>query len=78
MGVVGERGETIDLLKDTQVEPCRLNVLKTAEGLVVLGKDANDLFGGVVGSRDDAALDGIDQLGPVAFQELKDRFRLGR
>ena len=72
MGVGGEGGEAIDLLENTQVEPCRLDVLESAEGLVVLGEDADDLFGGVVGCGDDATFDSVNQSGPVPFQEGKE------
>ncbi len=61
MGVVGEGNEAIDRLKDTQVEPCHLNVFEATEGLIVLSEDANDLFGGVVGGfhgRGNLAIEG--------------------
>jgi hypothetical protein len=49
LGIVGEGGEAVNLFEDAQVESRALNVLEAAESLVVLGENANDLLGGVVG-----------------------------
>jgi hypothetical protein len=45
---------------------------KPQKVFVVLGEDTNHLFDRVVGDRDDAALDGVDQIIPVALQEVED------
>ena len=70
MGIIGEGSETIDFLEEGQVKPGTFDRLEAAEGLVVpctvqsrtvLGKDEDDLLGGVVGSGDVLALNGVDQ-----------------
>ena len=38
----------------------------------MLSEDADHLLGGVVGSWDVMAFDRIDQVGPMAFQEVED------
>ena len=49
-----------------------MDVLEATEGLVVLREDADHLFGGIVGGWDVLVFDAIDQVGPVAFQEVED------
>jgi hypothetical protein len=77
LGIVGEGGETVDLLEHAQVESGAVDGLEAAKGLVVLGEDADHLLSGVVGGGDVMTFDGVDQVGPVAFQEVKDEGSVG-
>lgn len=74
VGIVGEGGEAIDLLENSEVEANGFNAFKAAEGFVVLSEDADDLFGGVVGRGNESTFNGIDQAGPMAFEKGKDGF----
>ena len=51
LGIAGEGGEAVDLLKDAKVELSRVDVLKAAEGFVVLGEDPNRVISKNSGER---------------------------
>ena len=72
LSVLRKRGETVEFFKDGEVELSGFDGLKTAEVLVMLVKAADDQFGGVVGGGDESRADGIDQPGPMEFEESED------
>ena len=72
-----EGSEAVDLLEDSQVALCMLDGLKATEVLVVLVEAADDEFDAVVGGGDQGGADAIEELRPVAFQEVEDGSGLG-
>ena len=50
-----------------------VDIFEATEILIVLVETTDDQFDGVVGVRDDVTADGIEQLGPMALEEIKDR-----
>ena len=69
--VIGKGRETIHKLKDPQIGTRRCEAIQATHRLVVLVKASNHQFGGVVGFRDQRMLQGIDQLGEMAFQTVE-------
>jgi hypothetical protein len=59
LSISGEGGEAVDLLKDGQIATSAVNILKATKGFVMLGEDADDLLGGVVGGRNEATFNGV-------------------
>ena len=72
LGIWREGGKAIDLLEDGEVGMGMVDGFKAAEGLVVLIEASNDEFDGVVGSGDGVTANAVDELGPMAFEEVKD------
>ena len=72
LGIIRKGSKSVDLLEDPQVESGALDALEATESLVVLGENPDHLLGGIVSSRHDLTLNGIDQVGPVALQEVED------
>ena len=72
LGILREWSEAVDFFKDAQVALGAFNGFEAAEVLIVLVKAADDKFCGVVRGRNFVTADGIDQLGPVEYQEVKD------
>ena len=72
LGIGRKRGEPIKFFKDGQKKASGFDAVEAAEVLIVLVKAADNQLDGVVGPGDEVALDSVDQLGPVSFQEVKD------
>ena len=73
-----ERREAVAPLEHRQVGLCRRDRVEAAERLVVLIEAPVHQFSRVVRFRDAVALDGVDQLGPVALPAREDRLHLRR
>jgi hypothetical protein len=77
LSVIGEGGQAIQFLENGQEGMGGFDALEVAEALVMLVEAPNNQFHGVVGFGDDLALNGVDQLEPVALQEVEDGGRAG-
>lgn len=77
LNVVGEGSEETSLLEDGQIDTCGLNILETAEGLVMPIEDADDLLSSIVGGWDMMALDGVDEFRVMMFQEVEETGGIG-
>ena len=76
-GIAGKGREAVDLLKDSQVKPGRLNGLKATEVLVMLIEAPDHHFYGIVRLGNKVTLDGVDQTRPVSFEKVKDPLQFG-
>ena len=72
LGILGKRGEAVELLENGQEQMGAVQVVKATEVLVMLVEASNDQFGSVVGTGDGLAFNTVNQLGPMAFQEQRD------
>ena len=72
LGILGEGGETIELLEDGEVSLGMAGRLKAVEALIVLVKAADDALDGIVGGGDVVGADAVGECGPVAFEEVED------
>jgi hypothetical protein len=77
LGVLGERGEAVEFFEESEVTLGMVDRLEAAEVLVVLVEAADDAFDGVVGGGDEGGADAVDELGPVAFEEVENEGGLG-